>query len=235
MHYADRPLPIRGRGNVVIIALAATMLSDVVAAAFEVMHLGILADLDRGEDLSFETVDASDARLGAATGAQTISFFTAATAFLAWFHRAYRNLPRLGAWFPRYDYGWAVGAWLIPVFNLWRPKQIANDVWRGSEPVAGPKRLEDHPHVPVVLHLWWAAFVAAVLITALDYSVYMGAATLPEQRFASVVATITDLAYIPAGILTILAVRKLTKRQEAAIAATLAAGPPPPRGPEAPG
>lgn len=212
----------------VIIALVATMLSDVVAAVFEVIHYGILADLDRGEDLSFETVDNSDVRLGIAYGAQALTYLGAGIAFLAWFHRAYRNLPRLGAWPLRFDYGWAVGAWLIPVFNWLRPKQLVNDVWRGSEPVAGPKRLEHNPRVPTVLHVWWAGWVLASVLGTADFWVASEAQTLPEQLAGSILALVADGAYIAAGVLAIVVVRRVTKRQEAAIAATVAAGPPPP-------
>ena len=37
----------------------------------------------------------------------------------------------------RYGTGWAIGAWFIPIFNLFRPKQIANDIDRASAPDAG--------------------------------------------------------------------------------------------------
>lgn len=212
----------------VIIALVATMLSDVVAAVFEVIHYGILADLDRGEDLSFETVDNSDIRLGVAYGAQALTYLGAGIAFLAWFHRAYRNLPRLGAWPLRFDYGWAVGGWLIPVFNWFRPKQLVNDVWRGSEPVPGPKRLEDNPGVPTILHVWWAAWVLGSALAYADWWVASEAQTLPEQKAGSILALVANGTYLAAGVLAIVVVRRITKRQEAAIAATIAAGPPPP-------
>ena len=212
----------------VIIALVATMLSDVVAAVFEVMHYGILADLDRGKDLSFETVDNSDVRLAAAYGALGLSFIVTGIAFLAWFHRAYRNLPRLKVWTLRYDFGWAVGGWLIPVFNFVRPKQLANDVWRGSEPVPGPKRLEDHPSVPAIVHVWWGVWVIANLLWTAEAWIGDEVQTLPEQKAATILSMCTLAVSFVAAALAIVVVRKLTKRQTRAIETIIAEGPPPP-------
>ena len=33
----------------------------------------------------------------------------------------------------RYGNGWAIGAWFVPILSLVRPKQMANEIWRGSE------------------------------------------------------------------------------------------------------
>ena len=228
MHYAERPLPIGGRGNVLIGALVATMLANLVAVAIEINHLGIINDLDRGRDLSFETVDASDKRVLAGVGLQAIAYITAAVLFVVWFHRAYRNLPRLGVWPIRYDNGWEVGSWFIPVFNFIRPKQIADDIWRGSEPGPGPKRLEDGPRVPPIVHLWWGVCCVAWVLAVVERSLGYEALTLPEQRTAIVITLVACGVYVLAAALAIVVVRKISRRQDAAVEAALAAAPPMP-------
>jgi hypothetical protein len=65
---------------------------------------------------------------------QAAWFLVTAALWLAWFRRAYLNLPALGARRLRFRPWWAVGAWLLPVFSLFRPKQILNDIWRASDP-----------------------------------------------------------------------------------------------------
>src|SRR5215207_5646007 len=65
---------------------------------------------------------------------QAAWFLVTAGLWLGWFRRAYRNLPALGARRLRYRPWWAVGAWLLPVFSLFRPKQVLNDIWRASDP-----------------------------------------------------------------------------------------------------
>lgn len=209
----------------VIIALAVTMLSTVVATVFEVMHYGMLADLDRGIDLSYETVEASDIRLLAGNAFQSLCFICVSIAFLVWFDGAYRNLRRLRVGPLRFDAGWAVGAWFIPGFNLWRPKQIANDVWRGSEPTPGAKRLDAQGRVAFVIHVWWVSWVVACVLTAAEIAVDVGAQTLPEQKAATALGIASNGAYLLCGLLAILAVWRTTKRQSKAIAAAFAADP----------
>jgi hypothetical protein len=234
MHYAERPLPIGTRGNVVIVALVVTMVAGVLAAVFEVLHYGILADLNRGEDLSFETVDGSDTRVLAMDVLKSLCQLGAGIATCAWLFRAYGNLRRLGVWQLRYDPAWAVGAWFIPLFNLVRPKQIVNDVWRGSVPEPGPKRLEDHPRVAPVVHVWWAAWVLVSVVTVADLVVYEWSYTLPAQMDATIVSIAADAVFVAAAAIMIVAVRKVTKRQTKAIERALAAGPPVPPPPPAP-
>ena len=210
----------------VIIALAATMLADLVAAIFELQNYGVLSDLDDGKDLTYETVDAMDKKVIAGYGVQIAAYSVAAIAFLAWFHRVYRNLPRLGTWPVRYDFGWAVGSWLIPIFNFVRPKQMVDDAWRGSEPVPGHKRLEDHPKVPLLLHVWWAAWLLGSLLGNFQMAIGGQVQTLPEQKSASILSMVTTASWFIGAALAIVVVLRITRRQERAIAVTLHAGPP---------
>lgn len=230
MHFLERPLPLSTRGTVVVVALAATLVANALALAFESIHYAILSDLDRGKDLSYDEVNSSDIRLAISGGLQSLTYVGAFAAFLPWFYRAYRNLPRLGVSRVRYRFGWAIGAWFVPILNLFRPKQIANDVWRGSAPVAGPKRLEDHPGVPAVIHLWWAAWLLASTLGNVDFRLYWNAETLPEQKTSSVVAICAVVSFMVAAALAIVVVRKVTRRQDEAVRVTLQAGPPVPPG-----
>lgn len=53
--------------------------------------------------------------------------------FSGWLFRATTNLGLYGVR-PRRGCGWAVGAWFVPVLNLWWPKQMVDDVVCGSRP-----------------------------------------------------------------------------------------------------
>jgi hypothetical protein len=80
--------------------------------------------------------------------------------FIAWFFQAYKNLRRLGVTNLRYGNGWAIGGWFVPILAMWRPKQIANDVWRGSEPGSEVSSGWKAVPVPSFLHWWWGLFLA---------------------------------------------------------------------------
>jgi hypothetical protein len=92
--------------------------------------------------------------LGTALFLVTIPFF------LVWFQRTYRNLPAIGAPGRRFGTGWAIAAWFVPLLNLWRPKQIANEIYRaGTPPPPSSGASSDNVRLVTV---WWALFLGSV-------------------------------------------------------------------------
>ncbi|WP_323181667.1 DUF4328 domain-containing protein [Streptomyces sp. NBC_00572] len=59
----------------------------------------------------------------------------------------------------RYRPSMAVLGWLIPVGNLFLPKQIANDVWHASSPPGQG----DSTDPARLLHTWWAACLVPLM------------------------------------------------------------------------
>jgi hypothetical protein len=96
---------------------------------------------------------------------------TTACAFLTWFDRMYANVDALqgSSDFPRW---WAIGGFFIPPFALFRPCEIATEIWR---------RTTTRDDAPIIVYVWWAAFLnAAILVilgrTATSYGMYVAAA-----------------------------------------------------------
>jgi hypothetical protein len=153
-------------------------------------------------------------------------FLVTAGLWLAWFRRAYLNLPALGARRLRYRPWWAVGAWLLPVFSLFRPKQLLNDIWRASDPDLPPDQgaIWRDRQVAELLGWWWLAFVASVLVRSITTDAVHAAADfmllglLPEQfdRFQSSAGmqVLADLLTVVCGLLALRVVRRTTARQE---------------------
>lgn len=92
-----------------------------------------------------------------------------AVVWLVWFYRSYRNLEALGrsrshgAW-------WAVLGWVLPIVNLFRPRQIAGELWLESRlPDPPPSLLDWHPepHLPRYINAWWAAYLLGALVVVL--------------------------------------------------------------------
>jgi serine/threonine protein kinase len=158
--------------------------------------------------------------------AQAGWFLVTAGLWLAWFRRAYHNLPALGARRLRYRLWWAVGAWLLPVFSLFRPKQVLNDIWRASDPHLPPDQAAAWRRRPVaeLLGWWWLAFVASVLVRSITTAAVHAAADLmllgllPEQldRFqaSAGMQVLADLLTVLCGLLALRVVRRTTDRQD---------------------
>lgn len=149
---------------------------------------------------------------------QGLTYLATVTGFLVWFHRAYTNLHALGMEPLRFRAGWAVGGWFVPILNLVRPKQIMNDIWRGSDPAA-PASNDGAWHrapVPALLHLWWGLFLMSWLVDRL----LVGSALLYEPTAQARRNTFVDNTAIRGvevllGIVAVLVVRQVTRRQEA--------------------
>lgn len=171
-----------------------------VSLALSVWHLTLLRD----DGSNFAAVTASSDRIALAALILIIVYLIGAVIFLFWFHRAYANLDPLHAR-RRHGKGWSIGGWFVPILNLFRPKQIANDIWRGSG------EAEDR-RIPLFVHLWWVFW----LIGTFGENAYgnMTEDTVGEERFATIVLAVTEVAEILAGVLAILLVSRITRRQE---------------------
>jgi serine/threonine-protein kinase len=175
---------------------------------------------------------------------QAAWFLVTAGLWLAWSRRAYLNLPALGARRLRFRPWWAVGAWLVPVFSLFRPKQVLNDVWRASDPDLPPDQADAWRKRPMaeLLGWWWLAFLASVLVRSVTTEAVHAAADLmllgllPERldRFqpSAGLQVLADLLTVLCGLLALRVVRRTSARQDeraSRLAATGALARRPPR------
>jgi Domain of unknown function (DUF4328) len=138
-------------------------------------------------------------------------YMAAIVVFIRWFSLAYRNLRPLVTEL-RFGTGWAIGAWFVPILNLVRPKAIANDIWRASEPGADESWRQGR--APGFLGLWWAVFLLAGVVDRVSSRGYVEAETVEELSSATGVFMLADGLSVVAGVLAILVVRRLTARQE---------------------
>ena len=163
-------------------------------------------------------------------------FLVTAGLWLSWFRRAYLNLPALGARRLRYRPWWAVGAWLVPVFSLFRPKQVLDDVWRASDPALPPDQADAWRRQPVarLLGWWWLAFLGSILVRSVTTEAVHAAADLmllgllPERfdRFqpSAGIQVLADLLTVLCGLLALRVARRTTTRQDDRAARLAATG-----------
>ena len=175
----------------------------------------MLSRIEAGELVSDADIDANDARQTAVGIAQFALLVVAAFIFIRWFHRAYRNLIALGAGELRFTPGWAIGGWFVPILNLWRPKQIANDVWRGSDPTYETGFLVwRHRGAPAVFAVWWGLFLVANWSSQVALRLSLTADDLSQLRNATTAYLVADGTDALAALAAIVVVRRTTARQE---------------------
>jgi hypothetical protein len=168
-------------------------------------------------------------------GLSGLVFLLSAGVFIAWFFRAYKNLHRLGVANLRYGTGWAIGSWFVPILSLVRPKQIANDVWRGSERGVETSTQWRLVEVPSLVHWWWGLFLTQ------GFLVYIGQRTtdsgygkltsftgfesgLSQIKTGTTMDVLGEIVSIAAVAVAIMVVSRVTERLDEIRDEALAAG-----------
>ncbi|WP_344629781.1 DUF4328 domain-containing protein [Streptomyces glaucosporus] len=151
----------------------------------------------------------------------TLALVATAIPFLMWFHRSRLNAEAFDAAGQRMGAGWAVGAWFVPVANLWLPKRIADDVWDASSP-PGADGTVRYRASRGPLNAWWALWLAANVLSGIAGAWYEEAETFQEAGGAAVLNALSGGVGVLAAVLAIRFVRRLTGMQYALHAHRLA-------------
>ena len=194
--------------------LGATLVLDVVAVVSDISYQNLIGRLVNGGDVSVVDAQAADDRQFTIAGVQLALFAVTALAFIVWFYRAYVNLPALGAGDLRWGSNWAVGAWFVPFLNFVRPKSLANDIWRASDP-ALPRREIGRPSGPVPWwhHLWWVLFLVGAILGRGAAQAFDDSQTLADRADAARYLIATDALGIVGAAGAIAVVFATTQRQ----------------------
>ena len=211
---------MRGRERAVVVALLTLVVVDLVAVVFSVVELAMLDRLIAGEPVSDSEIDASNTRASSIGVIQTVLLIAAGVFFIRWLRLAYRNADVVAPGVRRYKHGWAIGAWFVPFLNIWRPKQIVNDVWRAGDPSSAPYA----GPLPAWLNLWWAAWLLTNVLGQVAGRLSLRQDTNEELRTVDYWYIASDATDAVAALLAILVVRRISARLEE----RGASAPPPP-------
>ena len=176
-----------------------------------------LADRAASGSATFEQFNAAEARHDLVVLTQMVVYLVAAVVFIRWFHRAYANLPAVGIEGLGHSTGWAIGAWFVPIISLLWPKQIADEIWRGSDPSLEPDqgRTWRQGKVPVFFGLWWLAFIASTLLVGAGSELWSSAETYSDIKLAAVVEVTGNALGVVSGVLAYVVVDRTSERQQA--------------------
>ena len=198
--------------NVAAVFVIANVVLDIFAVVTDVQMVGLLDRIKSGEAVTFEEADALDVRMFRIGLLQGLGVLIAGIPFVMWFRRAYRNLGALGVRLLRFKPGWAVGAWFVPIMNLARPKSIANDIWRATDPEL-PADVERPPssQVSKLLNLLWSAFIVSGILYS-SGNRFVERPSLEDLLSEARRFVVADTISVVAGILAIAVIRAITTR-----------------------
>ncbi len=114
-------------------------------------------------DQVLETLDRS-VRFTNAT--DLLLLFYSAVVFIVFMRHAYRNIMQPVIANRRYSPGWTIGAFLVPLANIFMPHLVMREIWQCSRALvrSHPDGHWQEERRPFVLRAWWPAALTAFLI-----------------------------------------------------------------------
>jgi hypothetical protein len=221
---------IRGIGNALIALLVAQVLALMFEAVAVLMEMSLLQRIIDGSQVTLAEATASDNRVALSVRLWLVLLVATIVVWLIWQHRAHANLKALGTEL-EYSPGWAVGFWLIPIANLWKPFQVNRELWKASGDVNDWRSQRTWP----VLGWWWASWISAGVLGRVAAAARESAETPMEIRSADIVDLLSTAVVVASAVLAILLVRSVIERQDRLAAAVphVPTPPPPPPRPDA--
>ncbi len=139
---------------------------------------------------------------------------------MVWFHHSYRNLASYNNMGLKYSAGWAVGSFFVPLLNLFRPYQIAQEIWTASDPEASTVGWKQSK-ISLVIIFWWISMLSysGVTLATTGYGMWLGIqsamnGTQPDVAQVSAIGIPVLVGYAVYCILTISVVTLINDRQD---------------------
>lgn len=135
-----------------------------------------------------------------------------AVLFVIWSFRVRANAEKISDRRHRWSRRWLVFAWLIPIVNLWWPKQLVDDIWAASDP-----RFADVSEWrrPWLVRAWWMVWLLYLgLDRVVDRIVKPSSADLEALRRAALSEIMVAPVGITAALLAIVVVWRLSGIQD---------------------
>ena len=167
-----------------------------------------VVDRARIGDVTREEVETLDQRQSMLSLVELGLFVVAGVFFLRWFYRAYKNLDVLGAE-RKHSTRSAVVYWFVPFLNLVRPKQMADEMWRGSEP-----SLDGPVTKAKAVDVWWGLWIVTGVLSFVATRHDNAVASLDDLKVADEIWIAVNALTIVAAFLAMRVVAKITQRQE---------------------
>jgi eukaryotic-like serine/threonine-protein kinase len=203
-----------GSGRTAAMLLAVTMIAAVLSIWAESVRLGLLSELQRVGEISAAAYQQSEARQLLLAFTLLVFYVVSGIAFLVWIYRSYARLAARRISGLRYRPATAVIWFLIPLAFFFVPRVVVSDLWHAN-PLPEGGRVERRRRVPILITVWWTAFVAFAISAVLTSATTQNPTItdLFRQTWTNVASD--TLALIAAG-LAIAVISAIELRQAAA-------------------
>ncbi|MFC3894959.1 DUF4328 domain-containing protein [Lentzea rhizosphaerae] len=194
--------PVRGLGLAASVLIGLTALGNVAEAAVGWFTWSTAGDLWAGTATPADLRNADVANVLVDWPLTLLTLVTIGV-FLTWLYNARINAERLSPEAEhRHSRVWVWLGWLVPVVNLWYPKQVVEDIWQAGSP---PSR---------TISKWWTAYLLMWLFDFAYVRFYVnGRLTMDSFLIAATFSTISAVVGILAAVLAVRIVRQISDFQ----------------------
>ncbi|CAL9616664.1 hypothetical protein SUDANB38_05783 [Streptomyces sp. enrichment culture] len=189
-----------------LVALLDALAAYAALNSYTVIGKLYTADEDQYDALT-ATADRADMLMYFSASFSLMALIATGIVFIVWFHRARTNAEVFGPAEQRRTPGWAIGAWFIPIANLWIPRRIAGDIWDASELGERAPR--------AALNTWWTLWVLTSLAGRTAERLWERAEEYDAVRRAALGLAASSVLDLVAAVAAIVFVRRLTAMQYA--------------------
>ena len=210
------PLDPTGLSRLVVILLYVDIAAAVVstlAAAVEFRAYGALpgdtaATFGGGPDLP----PMVEVIRGLGGLVQVLAFLVVGFFILKWIYRTSRNAHALAKGLTITP-PWAVGWFFVPIAFLFKPYQAFRETWQVS---SNPAAWASEP-TPSLLGWWWGRWLVSNILGNISSRISFSAKTVDLQMISDAVEVASTLMSIPADLVFIVVVQRLSRMQTKAI------------------
>ncbi|HET6860373.1 MAG TPA: DUF4328 domain-containing protein [Streptomyces sp.] len=202
-----------GLSYAVVALLGAVIVVDLLSILASLRMRSLMVDVVSGDPVTEEALTGVDSLMRISGLLYFAVVAACAVVFVIWFHRVRRNAGIFAPDLQRRGPGWAIGAWFIPIGNLWLPRGVAADVLAASrQDPYGLGKVKGE--TGAVLNVWWTMWVVSLLFSRVASKAYDRAEEADDLRDALDLLVIDGFLDIAAAVAAILFVRMLTRMQQ---------------------
>lgn len=198
------------RARQVRLLLKIIIVFDVLIVIFDLKEYSLLSNLENSMLISAYEAVANDTRQALVGIFYFITALCSGIAFLNWFYRAYCNLER-GGIKTKYPTSYAIFSFFIPVYNFFLPYRIMCEIWNNITLIDNIDGSGMKSSGIKSLNWWWILWLASISTAVLYFYAVITAENIFDMEKASIFNIVSSLVDIPAAIVTISLVGKVSK------------------------
>jgi hypothetical protein len=155
---------LRALSLAVMVLVAVVGFMNLASVPNDLSYMGNIQDVIDGELPNVGQIEDQEDTRGAFGALILLALVVAGIVWIVWQQRARACAKGLGAGGQRHGELLAAAGWIIPIGNLFLPKQVTDDLWRASDPDAPPVTNIEGKPVWGLIHVWWALWIIGGVI-----------------------------------------------------------------------